>query len=250
MTSLGSSPQTSPRSPRFGVAFALSALSLASLGSVGACSAGGGADVVESAGGAAGLGGAAGTGGSASAPGTGGAGKGGAPAAAGTGGSAGAAVDPGSIADEACEDDDGEGWPAESRALECQVLTLINERRTAGVDCGGTAMPAVAPVHMHTALRKAARALAADMAQTGSFSHTSSDGKTTPDRLKDAGYSGAKYGENIANGQKTAEGVLTSWLASASQCKVLMNADYQDLGVGLARNAADETYWVADVAGK
>jgi uncharacterized protein YkwD len=218
-----------------------------------ACSAGGGADVVASANaGAGGDGGSSGDGGenlggasAAGEAGQAGKGQGKAGSTAG-GGEAGS----GSIADEDCELDTGDGWPAASRTLECQVLGLMNEQRAAGVDCGGTAMPPVGPLKMHTALRQAARDHATDMAETGTFSHTSSDGKSTPERLKAAGYDGATYGENIANGQGTAQAVLTSWLVSAAQCKVLMNADYDDLGVGLARNTADETYWVADLASK
>ncbi len=240
-------------------------------------SAGGGADVLDSVGGASGaagsgVGGSTGTTGGAAGEdggelpppeeenpgGAGGSGTGGAGSDAGAGGSAGEASGgtggtggkggSGGGFDPNAPCDVEDGWPAASRALECEVLAMVNERRAAGATCGGLKFDPVPALKMHPILRKVAREHAKDMADNDYFDHTSPDGSSSGDRMKAAGYEGTYYGENIAHGQKDAAAVMKSWMNSSGHCKGIMRGDYHHLGVGFAATPGGDTYWVQDFA--
>ena len=80
--------------------------------------------------------------------------------------------------------------PPSASSLEDQVLVLVNQRRASGATCGGTAYPAVAPLTLNLQLRDAARGHSQDMATNNYFSHTSLDGRTFDQRIRQAGYAG------------------------------------------------------------
>ena len=195
----------------------------------------------------AGTGGAAGGQGGNDAGGSGGntvtGGAGGTTGASGKGGSGGAPD--GTGADCNAED----GWPAQSRAFECEVLDLVNAQRAAGAACAGIPYDPVPALTMHPILRKTARAHAKDMADLGYFDHASPDGSSSGDRMKAAGYEGSSYGENIAKGQDDPAAVMKSWMGSASHCKSIMAGKYKHLGVGFAPTGdGKDTYWVQNFA--
>src|SRR3954454_9370813 len=85
-------------------------------------------------------------------------------------------------------------------ALADQVLVRVNQQRAAR---GLSALVRVG------ALDKAAQAYAIRMATEGFFAHTAPDGSTPEQRLREAGYNGGTWGENIAAGQQTADSVMT-----------------------------------------
>ncbi len=91
---------------------------------------------------------------------------------------------------------------------------------------------------------RAARDHSVDMATNNYFSHTSLDGRTFGQRMRDAGYTGQPLAENIAVGQSSPEAVMSSWMSSPDHCSNIMHAAGRDIGVGYANG-----YWTLKVGG-
>lgn len=84
---------------------------------------------------------------------------------------------------------------------------------------------------------------ARDMAERGYFSHTTPDGKTFGERLRDAGISGPA-GENIA-GNSSASGAVQAWMNSSGHRANMLNGTFRRLGVGVYRTLESPyTYYV------
>ena len=124
---------------------------------------------------------------------------------------------------------------------------LVNQRRASGATCVGTAQPAVAPLTLNLQLRNAARGHSQDMATNNYSSHTSLDGRTTDQRIRQAGYTGVWRAENIAAGRSTAQAVVNSWMQSTSgHCQNIMDSASRVIGIGYAFNQSSNWghhYW-------
>lgn len=92
-------------------------------------------------------------------------------------------------------------------------------------------------------LFEAARNHAANMAKQEKLDHTL-DGKTASERVKDAGYEYGRTGENIAHNSPTPQDAVASWMGSEMHKANMLEKDYADLGVAVAKNAKGERYWV------
>lgn len=123
-------------------------------------------------------------------------------------------------------------WPPAWKALEEEVLMLVNEARAQPQRCGGASMPAVGPLQMQPLLRDVARAHSEDMAVRRFFSHVNPDGDDPFDRLDDAGWAYAVAGENIAQGYPDAEQVMAGWMTSPGHCANIMERGYRWIGIG------------------
>ncbi len=123
-------------------------------------------------------------------------------------------------------------WPAASVAFEAEVLKLVNQRRATGATCGGVWKPAVPALTLNTKARCSARFHSRDMGAKNFFSHTGSNGQNFSQRMDNAGYSPSSRGENIAAGQTTPAGAMTSWMNSSGHCNGIMNGTYKNMGVG------------------
>ena len=111
-----------------------------------------------------------------------------------------------------------------------QVLDLVNaERNNAGC----------APVASDARLTAAAQGHSDDMSEQNYFSHTSKDGRTFADRIRDAGYPDPGA-ENIAKGQRSAEEVMKSWMASSGHRGNILDCSLTALGTGVATGG---WYW-------
>lgn len=121
--------------------------------------------------------------------------------------------------------------PAVGKGPAGRVLALVNaERSKAG--CGAVAGNA--------ALDRAAADYAALMARTGTFSHTGPDGSDFSERVRAAGYDDPG-GENIAQGQTSADEVMTDWMNSPGHRRNILDCSFRTLGVGEASD-----YWVQE----
>ena len=118
-------------------------------------------------------------------------------------------------------------------ALEDEVTERTNAERAAA-GCG--------PVTTDERLRTAARAHSQDMAVNDYFSHTSLDGRSPFDRMRDAGYP-RPAGENIAYGYRTPADVMNGWMNSDGHRRNLLNCSHVSIGVGLAYNSSGRPYW-------
>ncbi len=132
------------------------------------------------------------------------------------------------------------------------MLALVNQRRAAGATCGATAYGAAPPLVMQINLRLAAQAHSQDMAGQNYFSHTSLDGRSFDQRIRQAGYAGSSpLGENIAGGPSTAQSVMSLWMSSPGHCANIMSPGYRVIGVGYASNPAAvyRHYWTQTFGG-
>jgi len=131
-----------------------------------------------------------------------------------------------------------------------EFLNRINQIRAKGCDCGVTYFPPAPPLIWNDNLEFAARGHALDMSERNYFSHTSRNGRSVSDRIKDAGYGFKGFksyivGENIAQGQMSIAEVMNGWLHSEGHCRNLMNPAFKEVGV-----AETDHYWVQDFGGR
>jgi len=132
--------------------------------------------------------------------------------------------------------DDAPTLPEVLAALadEVSVVELTNaEREKAGL----------APLKPNTRLFEAARGHAANMAAQDKLEHEL-DGKTPSERITAASYRWSRNGENIAWGPPTPKEVVAGWMDSPAHKANILNEEFTEIGVGVARNAKGERYWV------
>lgn len=135
-----------------------------------------------------------------------------------------------------------EGDPAE-------VLTLVNQERSAGRSCGseGTFGPAAA-LGWNDKLGRAAQLHADDMAGHDFMAHTGSDGSDAATRISREGYQWSAIGENVAAGQSSPAEVMSSWLSSPPHCANIMDASFEHMGIGRAAGGSLGVYWAQTFA--
>jgi len=124
-------------------------------------------------------------------------------------------------------------WDSAMVEFEEDVLLLVNEVRAAGASCGGQSFGPAGPLTMDPALRCAARVHSRDMAERDFFDHVNPDGQDPFVRMEFAGYSYFTAGENIAAGQASPAMVMQGWMDSPGHCSNIMNASFEDIGVGV-----------------
>jgi uncharacterized protein YkwD len=122
------------------------------------------------------------------------------------------------------------------KQMEGQVFALVNLRRTSAGFRAYT---------RSVELDAAARRQSLDMATTGNFDHTGTDGSSPFDRIQAAGYNFTTAGENIAAGQETAADVMDSWMNSPGHRANIMHADYKEIGISVVFQEGSEFgfYW-------
>ncbi|MGF1760786.1 CAP domain-containing protein [Photobacterium sagamiensis] len=138
-----------------------------------------------------------------------------------------------------------ESDPTPIEGFEQEMLTAVNAARATGYDCGGTFMPAVAPLTWDADLEQAAFVHSSNMANYNFFSHTGQDGLSVSDRVTNQGYSWRAVGENIAAGQDDVNAVMTGWLNSPGHCKNIMSANFTQMGASFVNNSSTQygIYW-------
>lgn len=119
----------------------------------------------------------------------------------------------------------------EGQAVEQEVVRLVNvERAKAGLPALKTDWE-LARVAEHKSL---------DMKNKGYFSHNSPTYGSPFDMIKAYGISYRSAGENIAQGQRSAQQVVTAWMNSSGHRANILNKNYTHIGVGYV---ADGHYW-------
>ncbi|MDA0632874.1 CAP domain-containing protein [Nonomuraea sp. MCN248] len=127
-------------------------------------------------------------------------------------------------------------------AEENEVVRLTNAERAKG-GC---------PALKHDPqLNRAAAGHSADMAAKNYLSHTSQDGRSFLDRIRQAGFTGGRgWAENIAMGQRTPADVVRAWMNSSGHRANIMNCSYNLIGAGAAKNAKGQFYWTQNFAAR
>ncbi|MGH2471276.1 MAG: CAP domain-containing protein [Candidatus Limnocylindria bacterium] len=109
------------------------------------------------------------------------------------------------------------------------------------------------PVSPNVALTAAAVWMAGDMAAKNYVGHVSSDGRSPTQRMSAFGYpvDSMYTGEDLGAGYGTAGAVVAGWKASAAHNAVLLNPNYNAVGIGLVYNPGStyKWYWAADFGG-
>ena len=111
--------------------------------------------------------------------------------------------------------------------FEWQVFLLTNAERTS------RGIPAL---QWDDRLGIAARAHSQDMLQNRFISHTGSDRSDPGQRVTRAGFIWSRVAENVADGQRTPEEVVNSWMNSPGHRQNILNPAYTHLGVGFVSN--------------
>jgi uncharacterized protein YkwD len=129
--------------------------------------------------------------------------------------------------------------PPDDLAREQAMAEAINAVRLAN------GLPAVT---LTQKLTQAARYHSRDMADHNFFSHTGSNGSSPGDRITQACYDWSSYGEIIAAGSADVNVILNMWMNSPGHHDIILDPDYQDFGVGYARNGSSTYvhYWTVD----
>jgi uncharacterized protein YkwD len=99
------------------------------------------------------------------------------------------------------------------------------------------------PLAINPKLTAAARAHAANMAKQEKLEHTL-DEKAFTDRAKEAGYDYGHLGENIARNDGAPKAVVEGWMTSEPHKENILNKEYTEIGVAVAKSAKGERYWV------
>jgi uncharacterized protein YkwD len=131
-----------------------------------------------------------------------------------------------------------------SASAQGDLIALVNAYR---------ANNGLQPVSSNAPLAEAATWMAGDMAAKNYVGHVSSDGRSPTQRMSAFGYPASSMytGEDLGAGYGTASAVLAGWQASAAHNAVLLNPNYNAIGIGLVHNPSStyKWYWAADFGG-
>jgi uncharacterized protein YkwD len=123
--------------------------------------------------------------------------------------------------------------PAEIAERVAKVVVLHNEAR---------AKEKLNSLEVSPKLTKAAQRHADDMAKRGEMSHKGSDGTMPADRIKGAGYSYRRSGENVAYGRWSPERLMQGWMDSPPHRKNILGS-YSQIGAACAIAEDGRSYW-------
>lgn len=116
-----------------------------------------------------------------------------------------------------------------------QVLELVNQER---------AKQGLKALTLSNELTNVATKKAQDMADNGYFDHTSPTYGSPFEMMSRFGIQYKSAGENIAAGQKTPQEVMNSWMNSSGHRANILNADFEQIGIGYVTGGKYGTYWV------
>jgi uncharacterized protein YkwD len=120
-------------------------------------------------------------------------------------------------------------------AEEQTIVDLVNQSREQN---------GLAPLQVNSSLVEAAQIQSTDMAELGQFDHELPGAAlpTPQSRAQYVGYNWSALGENIAFNYPDANSVMAALLASPDHRTTILNADFTQIGVGIAYDAQGEPY--------
>ena len=123
------------------------------------------------------------------------------------------------------------------------LLSMVNEIRAKGCNCGDTFMAPAPPIRWNSLLERAAYLHSEDMLENNYFSHNDLTGNNAGRRISAMGYSWNAWGENIALGVLNERSVVEGWFKSVTHCKVMVGQGYSEMGVAKVGN-----FWSQNLA--
>lgn len=122
----------------------------------------------------------------------------------------------------------------EMKSMEKEVIKLVNIER---------ANNGLAPLKENWELSRVARYKSSDMIAKNYFSHTSPTYGSPFKMINSFGLKFSSAGENIAMGQRTPQEVVQAWMNSPGHRSNILNKNFTEIGVGLAKDANGNPYW-------
>jgi uncharacterized protein YkwD len=93
-------------------------------------------------------------------------------------------------------------------------------------------------LQFNSSLNSAAQAHSNYMAGNGRLCHRCPDGSSPAYRARQYGYRSGYVGENIAQGYRSADDVVTGWMNSSGHKDNILKPNYRDIGIGF-----NNYYW-------
>ncbi|MCL2522207.1 MAG: SafA/ExsA family spore coat assembly protein [Erysipelotrichales bacterium] len=118
--------------------------------------------------------------------------------------------------------------------FENEVVNLVNSER---------AKAGLRPLTNNWEISRVARIKSQDFINRNYFSHNSPTYGTPFQMLKSFGIPFSAAAENIASGQRTPAAVMSSWLNSPGHRANIMNPNFNQIGVGVARDNRGNLFW-------
>ncbi len=115
--------------------------------------------------------------------------------------------------------------------------SIIEATNNARIEAG------LLPLRNTVTLKAAAQLKANDEATNDYFAHTSPSGKSPWYWFHQAGYKYYLAGENLAKGFDSTEKLMDAWMKSPKHRANIMNPNYKEIGIAMAKNDK-ETYIV------
>ena len=129
----------------------------------------------------------------------------------------------------------------EFAAFQKEVVRLVNvERQKQGLG----------KLSLNAKLSNVATLKSPDMINKNYFDHTSPTYGSPFDMMKQFNISYKTAGENIAKGQKTPAEVVKAWMNSQGHRENILNKNYTEIGIGVAKDANGTLYWTQMFIGK
>ena len=129
----------------------------------------------------------------------------------------------------------------EFAAFQKEVVRLVNvERQKQGLG----------KLSLNAKLSNVATLKSQDMINKNYFDHTSPTYGSSFDMMKQFNISYKTAGENIAKGQKTPAEVVKAWMNSQGHRENILNKNYTEIGIGVAKDANGTLYWTQMFIGK
>mgnify|MGYP000055956920 CR=1 FL=1 len=123
--------------------------------------------------------------------------------------------------------------PAQSQEQAiAQLIVLVNlERQKRGLQ----------PLVFDAGLSGVAQSHADAMSRTGKFHHIDAEGNDFRDRMEANGYIAKRGKENLGHGQRSAQLLVSRWMASKAHKAALLDKRSNAIGIG----HTSDNYWVA-----
>ena len=129
----------------------------------------------------------------------------------------------------------------EFAAFQKEVVRLVNvERQKQGLG----------KLSLNAKLSNVATLKSQDMINKNYFDHTSPTYGSPFDMMKQFNISYKTAGENIAKGQNTPAEVVKAWMNSQCHRENILNKNYTEIGIGVAKDANGTLYWTQMFIGK
>ena len=132
------------------------------------------------------------------------------------------------------KEESNKGEDADFQKARLEILKMTNAAR---------AKEKREPLKLNTTLTKIANGHSANMARQEKMAHVL-DGKKPAQRVEEGGYDYLECGENVATwSELSVPDIFDAWMKSKTHRDNILGAEFQEIGIGLARSAKGDVYF-------